>query len=291
MKFEVQLESEGDSQLFEDLQRYLKYHPALTRFLFSPAGLTFIVGTFLFVGLVLGLSAVFLIDPPVAAQMLATLTIEIFPGKEFATAAGLTFGLHPVVVFGIVFLQDLITTSWVYPLFYVFRKHHIHRENFWGYFFRKAESDAKDHEGWVKKWGAWGIFLFMLIPFAVNGPLIGAIIGKLAGIRTRYVLPAVVGATALTTAYWTLLWYYFQDMMEAIVAGPYGTWVHAGFTALILFIIAWIYFDYRKDRRELRNAAERRRAEAERRQFAETLQAEESRTSDPEARAEATNLE
>ena len=101
-----------------------------------------------------------------------------------------------IIVWGIVVTQDLITTKWVYPLFYLFRRKQTGKQNFFGYFFAKMERNAKKHQPFIEKYGGWGIFLFMLIPFAVNGPLIGAIIGKLAGVRTRNILPAVVGSTA-----------------------------------------------------------------------------------------------
>lgn len=256
MKFE--LEREGDSEMFEDLERYLKYHPQVTRFLFNPAGFTFLVGTLLFVGMFLGWLAIFLLDPPAAYAMVATLGAEVFPGKEFATGIGLGFGLHPLIVFGIVFTQDLITTSWVYPLFYVFRQRQAGKDTFFGYVFQKMEGDAKKNERFVKKWGAWGVFLFMLVPFAVNGPLVGAIVGKIAGIRTRYILPALVGATALTTGYWTALWYYAGPVVYPIVHGPYGKWIHLGILLLFALFILWTARGFARDRARFRAAQERR---------------------------------
>jgi len=273
MKFDVQLEHDGDSEMFEDLNRYLKYHPKVTRFVFNPAGFTFVAGSFLFVGMVLGWLAIVLLDPPRAGQMAATLGVEIFPGKELATAVGLGYGLHPLIVFGIVFLQDLIATSWVYPLFYVLRKRQTGKDNFFGYLFTKIERDAKRHEDFIKKWGAWGLFAFMLIPFAVNGPLIGAVLGKLAGIRTRNILPALVGATALTTAYWVALWYYAHDFVAGIVDGPYGQWVHVGFALVIALFLFWMFLGFSRDRREFRRIQAEREALAQRRQHVQTIYA------------------
>jgi uncharacterized membrane protein len=273
MKFDVQLEREGDSEMFEELQRYLKYHPRVTRFVFNPAGLTFVVGSLLFVGMVLGWTAIVLLDPPVAGAMAATLGAEVFPGKELATAIGIGFGLHPVIVFGIVFLQDLITTSWVYPLFYIFRKRQSGRDNFFGYLFTKIERDAKRHETFIKNWGAWGLFAFMLIPFAVNGPLIGAILGKLVGIRTRYILPALVGATALTTGYWVALWHYAHDTMQRIVDGPYGTWIQLAFLLLFGGFVLWTAQGFLRDRREFKRIQAERQALSERRQHIQTIYA------------------
>jgi len=282
MKFDVQLERDGDSEMFEDLQRYLKYHPKVTRFVFNPAGLTFVVGSLLFIGMMLGWFAIFLLDPPAAGAMLTTLGVEIFPGKEIATAVGLGFGLHPFIVFGIVFVQDLITTSWVYPLFYVFRKRQSGKDNFFGYLFERVEIDAKKHERFVKRWGAWGLFAFMMIPFAVNGPLIGAILGKLAGIRTRNILPALLGATALTTAYWTALWYYARDTVQPIVDGPYGKWIHAGVLLLFALLIAWMAMGFARDRREFRRLQARRSELARRGQHSQTLYADSEPAPAPE---------
>lgn len=271
MKFEVQLEDDSDSEMFEDLARYLKYHPQLARFVFNPAGLTFLVGWLLFCGMMIGGIGIYLLDPEAAARMMATLLAEVFPGKEFAVPLGLALGLPPLIVFGIVFVQDLITTMWVYPLFYIFRRRHLGRRTFFGYFFAKMERGAKAHEAYVERYGAWGIFLFMLIPFAVNGPLMGAIIGKLAGIRTRFILPAVVGATALTTGYWTALWYFAYDDVKAFVDRFGGDWIAAGMLLIFALILLKNLLDFRRDLRRFRALDERRRDILRRDHVDETL--------------------
>lgn len=260
MKFEVQLEEEGDSEMFEDLARYLKYRPKLARFLLNPAGLTFLIGWFLFIGMTFGWIGIALLDPVSAAKIAGTLGAEIFPGKEAAVFLGVvTFGLSPFIVWGVVVTQDLITTMWVYPLFYLFRRKQTGKQNFFGYFFAKMERNAKRHQKFIEKWGGWGIFLFMLIPFAVNGPLIGAIIGKLAGVRTRYILPAVVGSTALSTAYWVILWYFFQDQTKVFVEEYGGPWIAGVIVFLFAFFLLKNIIDFWRDIRHFREIQARRR--------------------------------
>lgn len=258
MKFEVTLERDGDSEMFEDLARYLKFHPNLLRFLFNPAGFTFLIGWFLFLGMLIGWIGIWFLDPLAAAKIGATLAAEIFPGKEFAVPVGINLGLPPAIVFGAVFVQDLITTMWVYPLFYLFRRRHLGRQNFAGFFFAKMERNAKKHEQFIRRYGAWGVFLFMLVPFAVNGPLIGAIIGKLAGIRTRYILPAVVGATALTTGYWTLLWAFAQDHVQAFVDEYGGGWVVLTMVTVLVLYILKTLVEFRRDLKHFREIQRRR---------------------------------
>lgn len=260
MKFEVTLERDGDSEMFEDLARYLKYHPNLLRFLFNPAGFTFLIGWGLFLGMIIGWIGIWFLDPLAAAKIGTTLVAEIFPGKEFAVPVGINLGLPPAIVFGVVFVQDLITTMWVYPLFYLVRRHNLGRRNFAGYFFSKMERNAQKHERFIRKFGAWGVFLFMLIPFAVNGPLIGAIIGKLAGIRTRYILPAVVGATALTTGYWTVLWAYAADHVQTFVDEFGGGWVALTVVSIFVLYILKTLIEFRRDLKHFREIQARRMA-------------------------------
>ncbi|MBI2076907.1 MAG: small multi-drug export protein [Euryarchaeota archaeon] len=248
MKFEVSLEREGDSEMFEDLARYLKFHPNLARFLFNPAGVTFLFGWLLFTGMTTGWLGIYLLD---------------------ADAAGL--GLHPLIVFGVVVVQDLITTMWVYPVFYVFRKNQSGKQNFFGYFFAKMERRAQKHQAFIEKWGGWGIFLFMLIPFAVNGPLIGAIIGKLAGVRTRYILPAVVGSTAVSTGYWTLLWHFFRPQTERFVDQFGGPYIAVGVVAIFALLILREVVDFVRDLRHFREIQARRRELLARERHEQTL--------------------
>jgi uncharacterized membrane protein len=271
MKFEVQLERDGDSEMFEDLERYLKFHPSIARFLFNPAGFTFLIGWFLFFGMSLGWIGIFLLDPEAARRIALTLAAEVFPGKEAATALGITVGLNPVIVFGTVFVQDLITTMWVYPLFYLFRRNQAGKQNFFGYFFAKMERNAKKHQAFIEKWGAWGIFLFMLIPFAVNGPLIGAIVGKLAGIRTRFILPAVVGSTMISTAYWVALWFYAKDWTAKFVSEYGGGYIAVGIACLFVAFLAKTVLDFVRDLRHFREIQAKRRELVMRERHEQTL--------------------
>lgn len=260
MKFEVQLEEEGDSEMFEDLARYVKYHPRLARFLFNPAGLTFLIGWFLFFGMAIGWIAIALLDPESGRKIALTVATEFFPGKEAAVFLGIVFlDLNPIIVWGISWIIDIITTTWAYPIFYLFRKRQAGRQTFFGYFFAKMERGAKRHQAKVEKYGGWGIFLFMLIPFAVNGSLIGAIVGKLAGVRTRYILPAVVGSTMVSSGYWVILWYFFEDQTKVFVATYGGPWIAIAIvTVFVLFLLKNV-IEFVRDIRHFRAIQARRR--------------------------------
>ncbi len=261
MKADVELEREGDSEIFHDLARYLKYHPQLTRFLFNPAGFTFLFGVVLYLGMIIGWAALLAVDAEAAGAAAATAGTQIFFGKEIAIPLGiLEFGLHAGLVLGIVFMQDLVTTSWVYPAFYIFRKRHLGRDNFAGYFFSRVEKKAEEHRPFTEKYGAAGLFVFMLVPFAVNGPLIGAIVGKLAGIRTRYILPTVVLATLVTTVMWTALVVYARVQLETFEQVIHPRWITLGIVALVLSIVAISFVGFVRDHRKFQELKAQREA-------------------------------
>lgn len=272
MKFEVQLEEEGDSEMFEDLARYVKYRPRLARFLFNPAGLTFLLGWFLFFGMTIGWITIALLDGDSARRIALTVATEVFPGKEAAVFLGVVIlDVHPVIVWGISWIIDIITTTWAYPLFYLFRRRQLGRQNFFGYFFAKMERGAKRHQHKVEKYGGWGIFLFMLIPFAVNGSLIGAIVGKLAGVRTRYILPAVIGSTMLSSGYWVVLWYFFQDQTKVFVEEYGGPWIAIAIATVFALFLVKNVIDFWRDIRHFREIQARRRELIRRQRHEQTL--------------------
>lgn len=285
MKFSVELEDQDDSEMFEDLQRYLKYHPVLTRFLFNPAGFTFVIGWVLFIGSLFGLLGIFVVDASMAYYILTVMITEIVAGREVAIPVGLGIGVPWPIVLGVTSTQDLITTSWIYPLFYWFRKRTVGKDTFPGYFFAKMERGAEKNKQVVQRWGAVGLFAFMLIPFAVNGPLIGAILGKLVGIRTRYILPTVVLATVTATTIWTALYVTAQPQVDAFSAKYGGHWVQAIIVGIMLFILLKIAWSFYRDVHRFRRLKARREEIARRGGITQTIYAT-SEASPPSGPAE-----
>jgi uncharacterized membrane protein len=270
---QIQLERDGDSELFEDLERYLQRHPTITRFLFNPAGFTFAFGAILALGILIGWLGVLAIDASVASSILAMTVAEMTVGREVAIPFGLiNLGLPALIVFGVAFTVDLITTTWFYPLFYTFRRRQRNRRSFWGFFFRKIEQDAEARREFVQKYGVIGLFFFMLIPFAINGPLIGAIIGKLVGIRTRYILPTVILATATATGAWTLGWMYFRPEVEWFIDTFGGHWIALGIGIIFAFVLGRAALGFLGDIRRYRVVEQHRQEIAKRLQAASVTQ-------------------
>jgi hypothetical protein len=100
---------------------------------------------------------------------------------------------------------------------------------------RRFEAAAERHEKYVRRWGPLGVFTFMLMPFLVNGPLVGLLVGRIAGIRTRHLLLPVVGATAVGAGAWT----FFYDRMLGLARGLHPSlprWVATGTVGVIVLL-------------------------------------------------------
>lgn len=145
----------------------------------------------------------FSFDPQQGRALLAGIGAELVSGREGGVPVGLAAGAHALFVWQGSFLQDLGTAFTGYPVFLYFLHRYHDRDWYIMRKLRRIEATAESHEKYVKKWGPLGIGVFMLVPFLVNGPFVGLVLGRIAGIRTRKLLPVVVAATILTAAAWT----------------------------------------------------------------------------------------
>src|SRR5690606_32982064 len=64
---------------------------------------------------------------------------------------------------------------------------------------------ANRHKKLIEPFGAVGLVVFVYLPVATTGLLVGALIGHLLGMRTRVVFPSVVVGNLLIVG--TLLWF------------------------------------------------------------------------------------
>lgn len=191
--------------------------------------------------------ALFLFDPLQARGLLAGVGAELISGREGGVPVGLAAGAHALFVWQGSFLQDFGTAFTGYPIFLYFL--HKYHDKDW-YIMRKLrrmEDAAQENETYVKRWGPMGIGAFMLVPFLVNGPFVGLVVGRMAGIRTQKLLPIVVGATIITAAAWTFA---FDAMIQfADQFDPrFGYWI-AGAAITVVLLLGVI--DFIKEHNEI----------------------------------------
>jgi uncharacterized membrane protein len=175
--------------------------------------------TFVIVGLVLlgsvlaTLIVVTVLDGRMGAAMWSGTGAEMLQGREVGIPISLGGGAPAWLVALVSFTQDTGVVALAYPGFlYLLHKYHD-RDNFVMRRLRRIERKAKEHEEFVHRWGPLGIFGFMLVPFLVNGPLFGALMGRMVGIPTRYLILPVLGATAIAAVAWT---YFYRGIFSLV---------------------------------------------------------------------------
>lgn len=139
-----------------------------------------------------------------------------YAGKEAGIPVGLAAGANPVTMAVFVFATDLAITLFAYPLLRFAITVWIERRGLIGAYLRHLRTAADRHRGFVLRHRTWGLLLFMLIPFAINGPLVGAVLGRLIGLRSSQILPTLIAAIAITTAGWSIVYTYGFQAAEAI---------------------------------------------------------------------------
>lgn len=169
----------------------------------TPEWTIFIAG-FVMAGLLAAqVVAVYLVDHGIGVALMQGMAVDMVAGREGAAGVAIHGHAPPLLVAETSAIQHLAFGAIMFPLFLSLLSHYHDRDNFFMRRLRRLEAAATRHQAFVSRWGPVGVFLFMLVPFLVNGPLIGAIVGRLCGIRTKLLVLPVVGATVISALIWT----------------------------------------------------------------------------------------
>lgn len=147
-----------------------------------------------------------------AVTMWRAVGVEMVAGREAAIPIALQSGVPRWLVAQVSATQDIGVFLLAYPLVLRLLSRKTGRKGWLRTRLERVQDDAEKHRGLVHRWGGFGIFLFMLVPFLVNGPLVGAIAGRLAGLRTTDILLPVVASTCINAVAWT----YFYDAVLSL---------------------------------------------------------------------------
>ncbi|MHB1054183.1 MAG: small multi-drug export protein [Thiobacillus sp.] len=101
-------------------------------------------------------------------------------------------------------LIETIQVLVIYPLFVQCTRHLIKLRTL-ELFITRIHQAAQSRGGVVRKFGIAGLFVFVFAPFWMTGPVVGAIIGFLIGLRPRVNLAVVLVSTYVAIGVWALL--------------------------------------------------------------------------------------
>lgn len=146
------------------------------------------------------------IDAGSGAALARAVGVEMLLGREAAIPIALDGDAPRWLVAQVSATQDIAVFCVAYPLVLRLMGRPRKKRGWLRVRLERIQADAEAHRGLVHRLGGFGVFLFMLVPFLVNGPLIGGIAGRLAGLRTKDVLLPVVASTCIAAVAWTFFY-------------------------------------------------------------------------------------
>ena len=203
----------------------------LKRMVSVPEGNVFIAGVLL---AVLYMVAIFLSRyhaPDLSHRLLRMTGAHVFGGR----AAGMTTGYTEHVPTWIVLVGNMVIETFMvllcYPLF-VFSYHKLIVIRPLEDAMQRIHETARAHQRRIVKYGVPGLLLFVWFPFWMTGPVVGAIIGFLIGLRPLVNLPVVLCGTYLAILGWGFLLGKLHGTLREL--GPYVPIVFVGFIFLLV---------------------------------------------------------
>ena len=130
--------------------------------------------------------------------------LNLIIGREAGMSFGYASGLGHAQVVPLNILIESIQVLVVYPLFVQSTRQLITLRTLQP-FIARMQHAAETHGGTVRKFGIAGLFAFVFVPFWMTGPVVGAIIGFLIGLRPWVNLGVVLGSTYIAIGIWALL--------------------------------------------------------------------------------------
>jgi uncharacterized membrane protein len=203
------------------------------------------IGVCIAVVLGLGLLWVYRMRPLQFVLTLSAVGALYVAGKEGGIPLGIAAGGDPTLVAMAIFGTDLAMTLLLYPLVHSAFDGVQRRRGLLGSMLRTAQKNANRRRKMVDRYGAIGIYLFMLVPFAFNSPLVGIALGRIAQLSPLRIMAVVSCAIATTTVMWTLLVVYGLVGVLHVSA-----WVPVAVSLSVTAgVFTWGYFETRKERR------------------------------------------
>lgn len=163
--------------------------------------------------------------------------LNLIIGREAGMSFGYASGFSHAEVVPVNILVETTQVLVVYPLFVQSTRHLIKLRSLEP-FFTRIHHAAESGGGVVHKFGIAGLFVFVFMPFWMTGPVVGAIIGFLLGLRPLVNLFVVLTSTYIAIGLWALLLNELNDWASAFNQyAPYALFVAI---LLIAAAIQWV---------------------------------------------------
>jgi uncharacterized membrane protein len=165
-----------------------------------------ILFTGLILALITGLYLVYLlfVDMELYKVLSYVAVIHTVGGRAMGIALCLSSGLSSSYTIIYNFLLEVIIVLIAYGVTVLIMRNIIQPKLFRNPV-REAELSAQRQKSKIKKYGTAGLFIFVMLPFFMTGPLIGSIIGYLLNYRAIHNFMIVFSGTLCSIAIYTLV--------------------------------------------------------------------------------------
>lgn len=241
--------------------------PAALQLLRSTEGKVLAVGVASVVLMLLAFGIGWLVAPQAATLLAAMSGLNLLIGPVAGMSFGFANGMDHISVIVDAIVIESMQVLIVFPLFVLSWNHLLDLPRLRPLLAR-MQVRAESQRVWVRRLGIAGLFLFVLVPFWMTGPIIGAIIGFLIGLRTAFNLAIVLTANSVAIVGWALSLY----EISRVTAGISRYAVLIAVLAVTLLALSWRLLSRRTSRGGAPLMPARRPSEPPRQAVARTAQ-------------------
>lgn len=150
--------------------------------------------------------------PQDAALMCAA---DNFAGRAATLSLGLRLGVPRWVVIPLSICFSLTSLFLFYPLIVYFYERVVEIKII-GPALDTAKKMAEKQQPKIERYGAFGIAVFVWIPFFMTGSIVGAVLGYIIGMRTKTVMVTVITSVVLSAISWGIAFDYMLEFAESV---------------------------------------------------------------------------
>ena len=192
-----------------------------------------VVGLLLALGIAVAVGVGLMLAPAATLDYAAVIGLNLVIGRAGGMSYGFASGLGHLDVVLCNLLVETAQVLVVYPLFVLAWRQLIDIRGL-APMLEQLRAAAESGRSRVRRFGIAGLFVFVFMPFWMTGPVVGAIIGFLIGLRPAVNLAVVLSATGLAIVVYAR----FLDQVDAWASAVHPYAVFAVIVALA--VAAWL---------------------------------------------------
>ncbi|MCB2180815.1 MAG: small multi-drug export protein [Desulfobulbaceae bacterium] len=185
------------------------------RFLDTPEWLILRIGLLMSFFLAVGGWYFFASEAEMVLDLSMVFAAHTFGGRAAGIGLCIMNGYSYLLTIGYNFYLEILIVCLTYSVSILSIKNYIKLRAV-RYYALRLERKAKKYKGKIEKYGWVGLFLFVMAPLPVTGPVVGSIIGYLLKFKVTKNFSATFLGTLTAIAVWTFFFDYLEQHLKVI---------------------------------------------------------------------------